>query len=95
MDILKVLKEKKFITDYKKEKVGDFDEISVTLSPERADMTLKRVSKPGQRIYVKSASLRKVNGGLGVSIVSTPKGVMTGDQAKRGNLGGEVLCEIY
>jgi small subunit ribosomal protein S8 len=95
MDILKVLKEKKFITDYKKEKVGDFDEISITLSPERADMTLKRVSKPGQRIYVKSASLRKVNGGLGVSIVSTPKGVMTGDQAKKGNLGGEVLCEIY
>lgn len=95
MDILKVLRDRKFIADYGKEKNGDFDEIKVTLSPEKAGITLKRVSKPGQRIYVKSANVRKINGGLGVSIISTPKGVMTGEQAKKANLGGEILCEIY
>jgi len=55
----------------------------------------KRVSKPGQRIYVKSNDIRKVRGGFGISIISTPKGLMTNSQARKSKLGGEVLLEIW
>jgi len=56
---------------------------------------LKRVSKPGLRKYVGSTEIPRVLGGLGVSIVSTSEGVMTGAQAKKKNLGGELLCYIW
>jgi small subunit ribosomal protein S8 len=56
---------------------------------------LKRVSKPGLRRYVGAAEIPRVLGGLGVSIVSTSEGVMTGAQAKKKNLGGELLCYIW
>lgn len=56
---------------------------------------LKRVSKPGQRIYVKANEIKKVRGGFGVSVVSTPKGLMTGLEARKAKLGGEVLLEIW
>ena len=56
---------------------------------------MKRVSKPGQRIYVKAGEIKKVRQGFGVSIISTPKGLMTGKEAKRAKLGGEVLLEIW
>ena len=55
----------------------------------------KRVSKPGQRIYEKAANLKKVRGGFGLSVVSTPKGLMTNVQAKKAKLGGEVLLEVW
>ncbi|OGZ65970.1 MAG: 30S ribosomal protein S8 [Candidatus Staskawiczbacteria bacterium RIFCSPHIGHO2_02_FULL_33_16] len=55
----------------------------------------KRVSKPGQRIYSKSSELKKVRGGFGISIISTPKGLMTNVQARKAKLGGEVICEIW
>jgi small subunit ribosomal protein S8 len=95
MDILKVLKNRKFISDFQKGKKGDFEEIEIVLSQEKAGITLKRISKPGQRIYVKSVSLRKVNGGLGVAIISTPKGIMSGEEAIKAKVGGELLCEVY
>jgi small subunit ribosomal protein S8 len=56
---------------------------------------LKRVSKPGLRKYVGSTEIPRVLGGLGISIVSTSEGVMTGTQAKKKNLGGELLCYIW
>jgi small subunit ribosomal protein S8 len=56
---------------------------------------LKRVSRPGLRRYVGSTEIPRVLGGMGVSIVSTPEGVMTGEQAKKKNLGGELLCYIW
>lgn len=55
----------------------------------------KRVSKPGQRIYTKAAEIKKVRGGFGVSLISTPKGLMTGLDAKKAKLGGEVLLEVW
>ena len=55
----------------------------------------KRVSKPGQRIYAKMHDIKKVKGGFGLSIVSTSKGLMTGGQAKKSKLGGEVLLEVW
>jgi small subunit ribosomal protein S8 len=56
---------------------------------------LKRVSKPGLRKYVGATEIPRVLGGLGISILSTPEGVMTGTQAKKKNLGGELLCQIW
>jgi small subunit ribosomal protein S8 len=92
-NILKILQDKKFIAKYEvvEEK---FPELFVTLEEDR-DITLKRVSKPGQRIYVKRDDLKPLRSGLGLRIISTSKGVMTTDEAKKQNLGGEILCEIY
>ncbi len=56
---------------------------------------LKRVSKPGRRVYVGSSDIPTVRQGLGISIVSTPKGVMSDAQARAANVGGEVLCTIF
>jgi small subunit ribosomal protein S8 len=95
MDILKVLRSRKFISDFQKEKKGDFEEIEIVLAQEKAGITLTRISKPGQRIYIKSVNLRKVNGGLGVAILSTPKGIMSGEEAIKAKVGGELLCEVY
>lgn len=95
MAILKVMKHRNFISDFSEEKTDKFPEINVELNSERSDITLKRVSKPGQRIYRKSLELKKVNGGLGVAIISTPKGIMSGEEAKKQKVGGEVICELY
>ena len=56
---------------------------------------LKRISKPGLRNYVGATEIPRVLGGLGISILSTPEGVMSGTQAKKKNLGGEVLCHVW
>src|SRR3989344_3343375 len=56
---------------------------------------IKKVSKLGLRIYIKSKNIKKIKGGRGITIISTPKGVMTGNDAKRKNLGGEVICQVW
>ena len=56
---------------------------------------LKRISKPGQRIYKGSKELRRVRGGYGIAVISTPKGLMTNKEARRQKIGGEVLAEIW
>lgn len=56
---------------------------------------LKRVSKPGCRVYIGKDEIRRVQGGLGISIMTTPRGVMTGRQARREGVGGEILCEVW
>lgn len=56
---------------------------------------LKKISKPGRRVYVNQNNLPVVLGGLGVAIISTPQGVMTNIEAKKKNVGGEVICEVY
>ncbi len=94
-NVLKVLKEKGFIEGYVVETEDKFKTLVVTLKEDRADLTLTRISTPGQRIYTKSKELKTVRSGLGITIVSTPRGVMTNTDAYRQNLGGEVLCEIY
>ncbi len=96
MEILRALKEKGFITAFDEKKNGDFKEIDIVLKNQTGrSLTLKRISKPGQRIYVKNKQLKKIHGGLGISILSTPKGVMGGEEAKKLNLGGELICEVY
>lgn len=95
MAILEVLKKRGFIAEFSKIKNGNFEEIEVELQQDKGSITLKKVSKPGQRIYIKSANLRKVNGGLGVAIVSTSKGIMSAEEAQKNKLGGELICEVY
>ncbi len=58
-------------------------------------MGLKRVSRPGLRVYTKRSDIPRVFGGVGTAILSTPRGVMTGDQARRLGVGGEVLCHVW
>jgi small subunit ribosomal protein S8 len=58
-------------------------------------MGLKRVSKPGLRVYVGASEIPRPYGGLGIAIVSTPKGIMTGSQAWKQHLGGELLCYVW
>ena len=95
-NILKAMKEKEFISDYKVETdKKNFKSILITLNENRSDITMKRVSSPGQRIYVKNEDLKPIKSGLGITIISTSKGVMTNLEAKKQNLGGELLCEIY
>ncbi len=95
MAVLKVLQARCFVQEFNTVKNNDFEEIKIILSPSHQDISLKKISKPGQRIYVKTTQLKKINGGLGVAIVSTPKGIMSGEDAKKQKLGGELICEIF
>jgi len=94
--IVKVMKEKDFIEEYK---IGNdtknFKILTITLKETRSNITLKRISTPGQRIYTKKGDIKTIKSGLGVQIISTSKGVMTNIDAKKQNIGGEILCEIY
>lgn len=93
-NIAKVMKKNKFLTtvEKKKDKNNKFDVLVIGL-PEKK-LTLKRVSKCGQRIYTSSDKIRKVTSGYGISVISTSKGVMTGYEARSLNIGGEYLCEV-
>ncbi len=93
--VLQVLKDRKFIHDFKEIKNNGFTEIEITLHHDISELNLKRVSKPGQRIYIKSDLMKKINGGLGVAIISTSKGIMSGEEAQKLKVGGELLCEVY
>lgn len=94
-NVLNIMKAKGIIEDFKKEKDGKFHALFITLKDNTADLTFKRVSKPGQRIYVKKTDMREIKSGLGLSIISTSKGLMTNMDARKQNLGGELICEIY
>jgi small subunit ribosomal protein S8 len=93
--VVKILKEHGFIEDYETEEQGVFKILNIVLKDNVNDLTFKRVSKPGQRIYVKNTDLKAVKSGLGLCILSTSKGLMTNSDAKRQKLGGELICEIY
>lgn len=95
LSVLEVLKKNRFIAEVKVEKSGTFDEIMVTLAEDRThNLELKRISKPGQRIYVKASEIRTVMSGLGISILSTPQGILSNKEARKRKVGGELLCEI-
>ncbi len=94
-DICQVLKGAEYIRECKAIGEGVEKEILVELREDRKDLTLTIVSRPGQRIYVKNREIPSVMSGLGLAVISTPKGVMSGKDAKKAKLGGEFLCEIY
>ena len=97
--IADILRREGFIKDYAVQQGNPADMLNITLkydSDRRPAISgLKRVSKPGLRIYTKSADIPRVRGGLGLSILSTPKGVLAGHEAWQQRVGGEVLCYIW
>ncbi len=96
--IAKILKEEGFIDRYEVIKGKPESMIKVHLKYEDSEpsiLGLERVSKPGLRVYAESRKIPRVYGGLGVAIVSTSKGVMTGQEAWRQHLGGEILCYVW
>jgi len=98
-DILKILKKNKYIADYNELDLGNGKkDLEVELNNVRKTLvvpTFKRISRPGQRIYLGSKDIRKSRNGSGIYIVSTPKGIVTGYEARSLNVGWELLCEVY
>ena len=99
VELARILKEEGFIKDYKVVSEGVEKNILLTLKygnkKERVITGLKRISKPGLRVYVKSDEVPKVLNGLGIAIMSTSKGIMTDKEARKQNLGGEVLAYVW
>lgn len=97
--IAKILKKEGFIVDYEVLKGKPHREIKVLLKYDDKNQPilsgLERVSKPGLRIYVGRDEISRVYGGLGIAIISTSSGVMTGQQAWRKGIGGELLCYVW
>jgi small subunit ribosomal protein S8 len=97
-EIASLLSKEGFVGEVKKTVKGKVKVLKITLKYENdvpAISGLKRVSKPGQRIYEGFSEIKKVHGGYGISIVSTPKGLMTNKEARKQKLGGEVLLQIW
>ncbi len=98
LEIARILKEEGYILDYYFKEDNKQGVITVLLKysgKQRIINNLKRISKPGLRVYVNKDDIPEVLGGLGISILSTSKGIMTGKEAKKRHFGGEVLCYIW
>jgi small subunit ribosomal protein S8 len=97
-EVLKILKEEGFIDNYYKVEDEEHGVLRVELKYNKEGKgvikSIKRVSKPGLRIYVKKEEIPKILGGLGTVILSTSKGMLTGKEAKKQNIGGEIICEV-
>ena len=96
--IADILKSEGFINGYKIEEETSKPILSVDLkyySGNPVISTFERVSKPGRRIFSRADSLPKINGGLGIAIVSKPKGVMTDVDARKQKVGGEIICKVF
>jgi small subunit ribosomal protein S8 len=99
IDIVKILKEEGFIENYQISKGLIQNSIIISLKysvPNRNSIinNLKRISKPGIRVYVRKKNIKNVLGNIGISIISTSQGIMTDRKAKTLNIGGELLCQI-
>ena len=97
--ILEILKKEGYIADYKflKDK-KEKNSLSVHLKYENGSPVIKeikRISKPGRRIYAKADSIPRIQNGLGLAIVSTSKGIMSDGEAKNKNVGGEIICKVF
>jgi small subunit ribosomal protein S8 len=99
VELARILKEEGFIKNYKFLKDGKQGVLRVYLKYGQGQMntilSLKRVSRPGRRTYKKGKDLKPVLNGMGISILSTSRGVMTDKQARKENVGGEILCTVY
>ena len=93
-----VLKNEGYIIDYKIEKNDGKENILIDLKYNSGNPvinSIQRVSKPGRRIFSSAESLPKVSNGLGIAIISTPKGVMTDQDARKNQVGGEIICKVF
>jgi small subunit ribosomal protein S8 len=99
VELARLLKDEGYIASYSVEKEGSFDKLVVELKytdgRRRVITQVKRVSKPGRRIYAKKDNLPKVLGGLGTAVISTSSGLMTAREAQRLGVGGEVVCFVW
>lgn len=99
MEIARILKEEGYIINFKLAEDGTQRSIRLylkyTAANEPAIAKIQRVSRPGCRVYVGSADIPRVLGGLGVNILTTPRGVMTGRDARKEGIGGELLCQVW
>jgi small subunit ribosomal protein S8 len=98
-NVLEVLKREGYIRDYRTE-AGDrgLSEVEIELKYNEGAPVIQeisRISRPGRRVYSKIKELPRVYNGLGISILSTPRGVMSDQEARAANVGGEVLCRVY
>jgi small subunit ribosomal protein S8 len=97
--VLKILKEEGFIQDFEVMKAKPARTVKIKLRYGENNKSIiggiERISKPGLRVYVQRNEIPRVYGGVGIAILSTPKGVITGQQARQEGLGGEVLCYVW
>ena len=98
-NILKILKDEGYIKDfYIEKKVNNKTNLKINLKYYEGDPVIKeikRISKPGRRVYSRANSIPRVMNGLGLAILSTPKGVMSDTEARKNNVGGEIICRIF
>jgi small subunit ribosomal protein S8 len=97
-EIARILKEEGYITDYELDREGAHPRIKITnkIANRASAITgLKRVSRPGLRRYVGANEIPRVLGGMGISILSTPRGILSGREAKKHNVGGELLAQVW
>jgi small subunit ribosomal protein S8 len=101
--IAKILEREGFVEAAEKEKINEMEKIKIALKYYKISNTekvpaikdIQRVSREGQRIYVKNKEIKDVKNRFGISIISTPKGVMTGAEARKNGLGGEYICQVW
>ena len=98
-NILKILKDEGYIKDFFIEKtINNRTSLRINLKYFEGDPVIKeikRISKPGRRVYSRATSIPKVMNGLGLAILSTPKGVMSDSEARKNNVGGEIICRVF
>jgi small subunit ribosomal protein S8 len=94
-EIALILQKGGFIEDVERKGRKEKKSLKIALKPEKVITGIKKISKPGQRIYTKSKEIKVSKDGYGLIILSTPKGLMTSSEARRKKLGGEVICEIW
>ncbi len=98
-NILEILKKEGYIKDYFIEKnINNKISLKISLKYFEGDPVIKeikRISKPGRRVYSRATSIPKVMNGLGLAILSTPKGVMSDAEARKNNVGGEIICRVF
>ncbi len=97
-EVAKILKKEGYITDYELDTKGTHPELKIRtkfVNKTSAIAGLKRVSRPGLRRYVGAGEIPRVLGGMGIAVLSTPRGVLSGHEARKQNVGGEVLAYIW
>jgi small subunit ribosomal protein S8 len=99
-EIARILKDEGYISTFKlvdENKTRKMLRVFLKYTPDRRSVIsgVKRISRPGARSYVGSTDIRPVVGGLGISILTTPKGLMSGRAARKAKIGGELLCEVW
>ncbi|MCL4537603.1 MAG: 30S ribosomal protein S8 [Nitrospirae bacterium] len=99
VEVAKILKEEGFIKSYKiiKDKKQGILRVTLKYTPENESVVtgLKRISKPGRRVYIGKSEIPKVMGGVGIAIITTPKGMLSDKECRGEGVGGEVLCYVW